>query len=298
LKARSKNAVPYVNAACPHSRDTFAITHSALRSVMRATATLLFTFAFVPQALADAQTECSKWQTTPPERSIVVCTQLLQRQPGLDWAVLNRGWAHYKLRHYDEAIADFTRVLDITPKQTKAFFNRARAYVEKGDNLRAVADYTRILDLDPLSDFALSVRGWVLTKLGHWADARRDAERALAIKPSNPYAHYVRGLVTQEEGRTEQALEDFTRSVALGFVQPMAHIMRAEAYRARGDAALAIECYRATLGAESRGRDDDAAQKLASERLQEMLVEQQSSPVAPPFAPGDTGDGHSEFPRG
>jgi len=153
---------------------------------MRATATLLFTFAFVPQALADAQTECSKWQTTAPERSIIVCTQLLQRQPGLDWAVLNRGWAHYKLRHYDEAIADFTRVLDITPKQTKAYFNRARAYVEKGDNLRAVADYTRILDLDPLSDFALSVRGWVLTKLGHWADARRDAERALAIKPSNP----------------------------------------------------------------------------------------------------------------
>jgi tetratricopeptide (TPR) repeat protein len=126
---------------------------------------LLSTLAFVPQALADAQTECSKWQTTPPERSIIVCTQVLQRQPRLDWAVLNRGWAHYKLRHYDEAIADFTRVLVITPKQTKAYFNRARAYVEKGDNLRAVADYTRILNLDPLSDFALSVRGWVLTKL-------------------------------------------------------------------------------------------------------------------------------------
>src|SRR5262249_9636672 len=96
---------------------------------------------------------------------------------------------------YDEAIADFTRVLDITPKLTKAYFNRARAYVEKGDNLRAVADFTRILDLDPLSDVALSVRGWVLTKLGRWYDASRDAESARdqAQQPLRPLRTRSRG---------------------------------------------------------------------------------------------------------
>src|SRR5262245_50640377 len=175
VKVRSKSLVPYVNAQCPPSRDIFAMTPSALRRAMRTIATLLFTFAFVPQALADAQTECSKWQTTPPERSIIACTQVLQRQPRLDWAVLNRGWAYYKLRRYDEAIADFTRALDITQMLSKSYYTRARSFVETRDNLRAVADSTRLLALDPLSDFGFSVRGWVLTKLGHWADARRDA---------------------------------------------------------------------------------------------------------------------------
>lgn len=49
---------------------------------------------------------------------------------------------------YQEAIADFTKVLELDSGNANAFFNRASTYDSQGAVAQAIADYTRALELD------------------------------------------------------------------------------------------------------------------------------------------------------
>lgn len=49
---------------------------------------------------------------------------------------------------FAEAVADFTRVLEVEPQNVNAFFNRGSAYDSLGDFELAVSDYMHALDLD------------------------------------------------------------------------------------------------------------------------------------------------------
>ena len=63
-------------------------------------------------------------------------------------ALCCRGISYDKLGQFEDAIADFTRVLELDPTNVNAFFNRGSAYDSLGQYEKAVADYTRALDLD------------------------------------------------------------------------------------------------------------------------------------------------------
>ena len=49
---------------------------------------------------------------------------------------------------YQEAIADFTKVLELDSGNANAYFNRASTFDSQGAVALAIADYTRALELD------------------------------------------------------------------------------------------------------------------------------------------------------
>lgn len=59
-----------------------------------------------------------------------------------------RGISHEKLAQYDEAIKDFTRVIELDPHNINAFFNRGSAHDSNGAYQLAVKDYTAALSLE------------------------------------------------------------------------------------------------------------------------------------------------------
>lgn len=52
---------------------------------------------------------------------------------------------------YSEAIADFTRVLELDSGNANAYFNRASTFDAQGAVQQAIADYSRALELDSSS---------------------------------------------------------------------------------------------------------------------------------------------------
>jgi tetratricopeptide (TPR) repeat protein len=60
-----------------------------------------------------------------------------------------RGIAYGKKGEYDNAIADYTRAIEIDPNDAWAYCNRGGAYDEKGDYDKAIADYTQAIEIDP-----------------------------------------------------------------------------------------------------------------------------------------------------
>ncbi len=61
----------------------------------------------------------------------------------------NSGMTHLATGNYDDAIADFSAVIDFNPQTTNAFYHRAQAYFARGDYRKAVADYTQAILLNP-----------------------------------------------------------------------------------------------------------------------------------------------------
>ena len=54
-----------------------------------------------------------------------------------------------QLGQLDEAIADFSRVIEIKPRDVGIYLERARVFRAKGQINEAIADYQRIRELDP-----------------------------------------------------------------------------------------------------------------------------------------------------
>lgn len=76
-------------------------------------------------------------------------TKALQVEPRNVLALTNRGLALAKWERYDEAIDDLTRAIAINPNRWKTFLIRGNAHFDKRSYAEAIADYDHALKLVP-----------------------------------------------------------------------------------------------------------------------------------------------------
>src|SRR6185369_8762816 len=66
----------------------------------------------------------------------------------------------------DQAIADYTKAIDIVPSYVAAYNNRGNAYLRAGLREKAIADFTKAIEVDPKNALAYNNRAWTLRKSG------------------------------------------------------------------------------------------------------------------------------------
>jgi Zn-dependent proteases len=71
--------------------------------------------------------------------------RVLLRRPGSWYAYQGRGDAYRANNEYDKAIADYTKALDIHPREPRLYFGRGKSYRAKGEIDCATADFRQIL---------------------------------------------------------------------------------------------------------------------------------------------------------
>ncbi|TVR51926.1 MAG: (p)ppGpp synthetase [Spirochaetaceae bacterium] len=108
---------------------------------------------------------------------------------------IHRGMAHFGLSHYDRAVADFSRTLELEPENFKAYYYRAVVHKIHERYSDAVRDFSACLDLDPYQYDALLGRAQVLDALGRADDALADCSLALKIAPESPEACALRDKI-------------------------------------------------------------------------------------------------------
>ena len=64
--------------------------------------------------------------------------------------------------HFDSAIADFTKAIELKPNNDSAYTNRGSAHYEKAEFDRAIADFTKAIEINPRSALAYCNLGWIL----------------------------------------------------------------------------------------------------------------------------------------
>lgn len=63
----------------------------------------------------------------------------------------HRGLAHYLIKQYEKALADFDETIRLAPRDEDAYYFRGGVYMELGEYKRALADCEMSLKLSPQS---------------------------------------------------------------------------------------------------------------------------------------------------
>ena len=101
---------------------------------------------------------------------------------------------------FEGAIAYYTKVLALAPKDVNALYWRGRAWQEKEDLPKAIADFTRVLELDPEHAVALHSRGSAHNEAGNNATAIADYNKAIQLDPKIAVFYYNRGNAYDDLG--------------------------------------------------------------------------------------------------
>jgi tetratricopeptide (TPR) repeat protein len=134
-------------------------------------------------ALADARQDC---QMSRGDAAIQACDLAIGE------AYKNRGYAYDAKGDFDRAIADFTKAIEINPKDADAYKNRGYAYDAKGDFDRAIADFTKAIEINPKDADAYNNRGSVYETKGDFDRAIADFMKAIEIDPKDADAYINR----------------------------------------------------------------------------------------------------------
>lgn len=126
-------------------------------------------------ARADVFDDCS--QEKNPDLSIKACTIIIE-SGGKDAAIAynNRGVVYSDRREYENAIADFSKAIELDPNYAIAYNNRGLAHHGRGEYARAIADFAKATELDSKNACAF-VRRSPLRKLPVATGRRRSLPR-------------------------------------------------------------------------------------------------------------------------
>jgi tetratricopeptide (TPR) repeat protein len=155
----------------------------------------------------------------------------------------NRGLAYYHEGDHDRAIAEFTKVIELSPDMAKAYYDRAHAYAGKGDHARAIADYTKTIELQPDAVPAYVNRGVHYRKKGEYDRAIADYTKAIELDPYAAALYNNRALVYIDKGEYDHAIVDCTKAVEIDPGHADAYFNRGLSHYRKGDQDQAIADY-------------------------------------------------------
>ncbi|MGH7982195.1 MAG: tetratricopeptide repeat protein [Candidatus Udaeobacter sp.] len=115
----------------------------------------------------------------------------------------------------DGAIADYSRALQLDPKNANAYHGRGIAKSELGDFDGAIADFNRALQLDPQNAKTYNTLGNAKSRKGDLEGAIADYNHSLQLDPKNAKAFHNRGIAKIDSGDAVGAITDFNRTLQL-----------------------------------------------------------------------------------
>ena len=134
----------------------------------------------------------------------------------------------------DQAIQDYTNMLEVNPNDAQIWWMRGNAYWENGDLQRAYQDYNQALQVDPNYALAYLGRGNVSVRQGAYDQAVQDYNAAIDIEPNFIGTYNNRAVAYREQGKPDQALDDLNLAIALKPDFAEAYYNRGLAYHDKG----------------------------------------------------------------
>ena len=181
------------------------------------------------------------------EQAVASYTRALQIRPDFAEAHSNLGNVLKRLGKPEEAVASYRRALQIRPDYAEAHCNLGDVLNEMGRHEEAVASYRRALHVKP--DFAVAHNnlGTVLNELGKPEEAITSLARALQIQPNFAEAHNNLGAALNELGKPDAAISSLTRALQIRPDYAEAHSNLGDALNNLGRSEHAMATYENAL---------------------------------------------------
>ena len=169
-------------------------------------------------------------------RAIEACSEVLRSAPSDDKAYFIRGQAYAWGFNYDQAIADYTRVVEINSGNANPwsprviiYLNRGIAYQYNGDQSRGLADINKAIELNPDYAPAYYIRGVTYEvaddgdRTQNYSRAFADYTKAIESDPNYALAYIARSGLHRKTGAGDRSLSDLNKAgdiITAGAINP------------------------------------------------------------------------------
>lgn len=143
------------------------------------------------------------------EQALADYTAVIEQDLHYSEYYFDRGNLYRRLGRVEEALADYEKAILYSPPYVEAYYNRAVALSLLGHEDEALAGYNYVLELDPDYLDALINRASVLYERGECSVARQDVDHGLSLSPDNAQLLCTLGLLELAEEHADAALQAF-----------------------------------------------------------------------------------------
>jgi tetratricopeptide (TPR) repeat protein len=157
--------------------------------------------------------------TGKKSKAIEAFQAALHLEPTAFWSLVKVGWCLCDHGQgpgdFEAAAVAFTGCIMNRPEFGYGYFCRANAYTKLGKLTEAMADYSRAIELEPKLALAWANRGYLYILLRRWTDAVADCSRSIELEAANASAWHSRGAAREKLGQYEKALADYSKALQI-----------------------------------------------------------------------------------
>ena len=151
------------------------------------------------------------------ESAIADYTKVLELAPDNAIAYNKREGAIKSQNEKEKALAieKYNNINDFAPVDVNDYYYRGNFYEALGEYENAIADYTKAIELDLENASAYSNRGNAYKNLGKYQEAITDFTKLIELNPKNSWAYHNRGYSYDALGEHEKAEADYAKAIEL-----------------------------------------------------------------------------------
>ena len=132
---------------------------------------------------------------------------VIQKNPMIDYAYINRAHAKSDLDDQKGAIEDYNKAISINPHFAESYNNRGNSKYILNDKNAAITDYNKAIEVDPKYSLAYFNRAIAKGDISDFSGAIEDYTKAVENKADYADAYYNRG-------NTKIKMQDFKGAIA------------------------------------------------------------------------------------
>jgi tetratricopeptide (TPR) repeat protein len=150
------------------------------------------------------------------DKAIADYTKAVELDPKNEVYQHNRGFAYSKLGQWDKALTDYAKAIELNPNYAPAWNGRGMIDCDHFAQYdKALAEFSRAIEIDPKFFNAWRNRGVAYRKSGQMDNALVNYSKAAELEPNNSDVHNDLGLVLWYQGKLELALAEYRKALSL-----------------------------------------------------------------------------------
>ena len=132
------------------------------------------------------------------------------------YSYLNSGSKKAGKGDYIGAIAEYTKGLEVNPRDASLYLNRGNAKTQLKDYAGAINDYTKAIELNPKwTPLAYTGRGYAKYLAKDYQESIADYRKAIELYPRNPNAYFKIGIVKYALNDYQGAIDNYTKALEI-----------------------------------------------------------------------------------
>jgi tetratricopeptide (TPR) repeat protein len=175
---------------------------------------------------------CVVWDDDP-----IWASPIASKEPGRKDALhcWNAANAHRAAGRHEEALADYSRAIELDPTMIDAYVNRGNTYRDLKRDADAMNDYTRGLEIDPNDSSVYVNIGLLLVNRGDLDGAIAEFRAAIRLQPDLAEAHNNLGCALEAKDDLDGAIAEYRTAIRLRPDLAELHNNLGAALMAKGD---------------------------------------------------------------